>query len=121
MIFSGRGGCWVFGLRPSSGILKNTMFRKLDLFPSSGGRGKSHLLCCVLSKQLTSITGVHETISSDHHRLFRVEDICKHFKCDYYICIYHVFSMFISFQNPGRTDTCFLPIPSDGVDGTREI
>jgi hypothetical protein len=27
---------WVFGLRPSSGILKNTTFRELDLFPSSG-------------------------------------------------------------------------------------
>jgi hypothetical protein len=27
---------WVPGLSPSSGILKNTMFRKLDLFPSSG-------------------------------------------------------------------------------------
>jgi hypothetical protein len=26
---------WVFGLRPLSGILKNTTFRKLDLFPSS--------------------------------------------------------------------------------------
>jgi hypothetical protein len=26
---------WVFGLRPSSGILRNTTFRKLDLFPSS--------------------------------------------------------------------------------------
>jgi hypothetical protein len=27
---------WVFGLFPSSGILENTTFRKLDLFPSSG-------------------------------------------------------------------------------------
>jgi hypothetical protein len=27
---------WVFGLCPSSGILKNTTFRKLGLFPSSG-------------------------------------------------------------------------------------
>jgi hypothetical protein len=26
---------WGFGLCPSSGILKNTMFRKLDVFPSS--------------------------------------------------------------------------------------
>jgi hypothetical protein len=30
---------WVFGLYPSSGILENTMFRKLDLFPSSGEGG----------------------------------------------------------------------------------
>jgi hypothetical protein len=28
--------CWVFGLFPSAGILENTTFRKLDLFPSSG-------------------------------------------------------------------------------------
>jgi hypothetical protein len=28
------------GLFPSSGIPKNTMFRKLDLFPSSGEGGK---------------------------------------------------------------------------------
>jgi hypothetical protein len=27
--------CWVLGLYPSSGILKNTTFRKLDLFLSS--------------------------------------------------------------------------------------
>jgi hypothetical protein len=26
---------WVFGLCPSFGILKNTTFQKLDLFPSS--------------------------------------------------------------------------------------
>jgi hypothetical protein len=30
---------WIFGLFPSSGILENTTFRKLDLFPSSGVRG----------------------------------------------------------------------------------
>jgi hypothetical protein len=28
--------CWVFGLGPTVGVLKNLMFRKLDLFPSSG-------------------------------------------------------------------------------------
>jgi hypothetical protein len=37
---------WVFGLCPSSGILKtqkNTMFRKLDLFPFSGeGTGDTY-------------------------------------------------------------------------------
>jgi hypothetical protein len=37
---------WVFGLCPSSGILKkqkNTTFRKLDLFPSSGeGAGDTY-------------------------------------------------------------------------------
>jgi hypothetical protein len=31
---------WVFGLFPSSGILENTTFRKLDLFPSSGEGGE---------------------------------------------------------------------------------
>jgi hypothetical protein len=30
---------WVFGLFLSSGILENTTFWKLDLFPSSGERG----------------------------------------------------------------------------------
>jgi hypothetical protein len=30
---------WVFGLFPSSSILENTTFRKLDLFPSSGEDG----------------------------------------------------------------------------------
>jgi hypothetical protein len=35
-------GYWVSGFFPSSGILENTMFRKLDLFPSSGeGGGKT--------------------------------------------------------------------------------
>jgi hypothetical protein len=37
---------WVFGLCPSSGILKtqkNTTFRRLDLFPSSGeGTGDTY-------------------------------------------------------------------------------
>jgi hypothetical protein len=37
---------WVFGLCPSSGILKtqkNTTFRKMDLFPSSGeGTGDTY-------------------------------------------------------------------------------
>jgi hypothetical protein len=31
-------GCWDFGLYLSSGILKNTAFQKLDLFPSSDER-----------------------------------------------------------------------------------
>jgi hypothetical protein len=36
---------WFFGLLPSSGILENTTFRKLDLFPSSGEGGwRRHLL-----------------------------------------------------------------------------
>jgi hypothetical protein len=30
---------WVFGLFPSSGILENTTFRKLDLLPSSDEGG----------------------------------------------------------------------------------
>jgi hypothetical protein len=30
---------WVSGLYPSSGVWRNTTFRKLDLFPSSGKRG----------------------------------------------------------------------------------
>jgi hypothetical protein len=36
---------WVFGLCPSSGVLKNTTFRKLDVFPTSGeGWGTPGLL-----------------------------------------------------------------------------
>jgi hypothetical protein len=37
---------WVFELCPSSGIqkLENTTFRKLDLFPSSGGGGETPTL-----------------------------------------------------------------------------
>jgi hypothetical protein len=38
---------WSFGLFPSSGVLgsRNTMFQKMDLFPSSGeGGGRIHLL-----------------------------------------------------------------------------
>jgi hypothetical protein len=33
---------WGFGLIPSSGILENTTFRKLNLFPSSGERGEEY-------------------------------------------------------------------------------
>jgi hypothetical protein len=40
---------WVFGLWPSSGILENTTFRKLDLFSSSGEGGR-HLLSWVPKK-----------------------------------------------------------------------
>jgi hypothetical protein len=39
---------WVFGLYPSSGILKkleNTAFRKVDLFPSSGERRDTMYVC----------------------------------------------------------------------------
>lgn len=38
----------VSGFRPSSGILKSTTFRKMDVFPSSGeGLGGTYLLCFV--------------------------------------------------------------------------
>jgi hypothetical protein len=36
---------WVFGLFPSSGILENTMFRKLDLIPFSGKGPVSETSC----------------------------------------------------------------------------
>jgi hypothetical protein len=35
MVYTTRD-CWVFGICPSSGMLKNTTFRKLGLFPSLG-------------------------------------------------------------------------------------
>jgi hypothetical protein len=38
---------WIFGLPPSSGILKNTTFRKLDLFPSSDKESERQLLCWI--------------------------------------------------------------------------
>jgi hypothetical protein len=45
---------WVFRLFPTSGILENTTFRKLDLFPSSGeGGGKDTY--SVFYKMLTSL------------------------------------------------------------------
>jgi hypothetical protein len=37
---------WVFGICPSSGMLKNTTFRKLDPFPSSG-EGVGDTVGCV--------------------------------------------------------------------------
>jgi hypothetical protein len=36
---------WVFGLCPSSGILKNTTFRKLDLFPFHTVKISKLILC----------------------------------------------------------------------------
>jgi hypothetical protein len=39
MLVPNRHNYWVWGLFPSSGILENTTFRKLDLFPSSGEGG----------------------------------------------------------------------------------
>jgi hypothetical protein len=38
-------GCWVSGLRPLSGILQNTVFWKLGLFPSSGEGWEASDLC----------------------------------------------------------------------------
>jgi hypothetical protein len=50
---------WVLGLFPSSGILENTTFRKLELFPSSGeGGGEDTYSVGPLRKELISITGV---------------------------------------------------------------
>jgi hypothetical protein len=42
---------WVFGLRPLSGILKNTTFRKLICFHPQVTDGR-HLLCWVRYKEL---------------------------------------------------------------------
>jgi hypothetical protein len=53
---------WAFGLFPLSGILENTTFRKLDLFPSSGeGGGEDTYSVGPLRKswsQSISITGL---------------------------------------------------------------
>jgi hypothetical protein len=46
---------WVPELCPSSGILKNTAFRKLDLFPSSGeGVGDTYSVGSVRNPDLSS-------------------------------------------------------------------
>jgi hypothetical protein len=39
---------WVLELCPSSGILKNTTFRNLDVFPFSG---EGETVCCVSQKE----------------------------------------------------------------------
>jgi hypothetical protein len=47
--------CWGFGLRPSYGILdkkKKMTFQRLDLFLSSGERGR-HLIIWVPQKEVT--------------------------------------------------------------------
>jgi hypothetical protein len=50
---------WVLGLCPSSGILKNTTFLKMDLFPSSGeGGGTPTLLGPLETANGPSIVGV---------------------------------------------------------------
>jgi hypothetical protein len=55
------------------------MFRKLDLFPSSGDGG--HLLCWVLYEELTSITGTKSKnpviLSVTYHRQNSVESMLK--------------------------------------------
>jgi hypothetical protein len=71
---------WVFRLRPSFYILKNTTFRKLDLFPSSGcGRPPSRLRpvtevrCWVRLSQL--LTNGHSLqIVGKNHVVFKEED-----------------------------------------------
>jgi hypothetical protein len=52
---------WVFGLRPSYGILNNTTFRKLDLFLFLGER--RHILCWVPKRKLTSINELRLILS----------------------------------------------------------
>jgi hypothetical protein len=55
---------WVFYLFPSSGILENTTFRKLDLFPSSGeGGGRRHLLSWAPEKELISVQWLRLALS----------------------------------------------------------
>jgi hypothetical protein len=53
---------WAFGIRSSSGILRNTTFRKLDLFPCSGeGVGDTYSVGSV--RELTPITGPPDPVS----------------------------------------------------------
>jgi hypothetical protein len=61
---------WVFGLHPSSGILKNTREHNVSEtgFVSVLRWGERHLLCWVRYKELTSITG--QTMSESESALF---------------------------------------------------
>jgi hypothetical protein len=60
------GDYWVSVLFPSSGIRRNTEFRKLDLFPSSG-EGRRNLFCWLCYKDLIS-TRVTEVATSCQRR-----------------------------------------------------
>jgi hypothetical protein len=67
---------WVSGLYPSSGVWRNTTFRKLDLFPSSGkrvgwGGGRRHLLSWAPQKELISIS---RQLLSDLHNCLNTWD-----------------------------------------------
>jgi hypothetical protein len=73
---------WVFGLCPSSGILKNTTFQKLHLFLSSGERWEDtysiwlewtqQSRCLPTPHLRTETDAVSETLCS--FRSFRVPD-----------------------------------------------
>jgi hypothetical protein len=60
---------WVFGRFPSSGILKNTTFRKLDLFPSSGEKVVTQQSMCLSPPHLKTETDpVSEKLCSSEYR-----------------------------------------------------
>jgi hypothetical protein len=59
MVYNTQNYCFFFNF-PLSGIRENrksTIFRKLDLFPSSGEGGREDILSWVPQKELISITG----------------------------------------------------------------
>jgi hypothetical protein len=61
---------WVLVLCPSSGILKNIMFRKLDLFPSSG-----ETVCCTWERKLLfrKMIDVYSESHEEHINTFCVQ------------------------------------------------
>jgi hypothetical protein len=70
-----------FGLCPSSGILKNTTFRKLDVFASSGELWETPALFGPLERARSSDSGVPHRSSEDRTRssfrnvvFFRIPD-----------------------------------------------
>jgi hypothetical protein len=57
MVYSSRN-YWVFALCPSSDIIKNIRFRKLDLFPSSDeGEGGDTYSVGPVRRGLSEVTG----------------------------------------------------------------
>jgi hypothetical protein len=53
--------CWVFELCPWCSVLKNTVFRKLNLFPSSGEERETFTLLNPLER----LGGIYSTLFSD--------------------------------------------------------
>jgi hypothetical protein len=77
---------WGFGHFPSSGILENTTFRKLDMFPSSGEGGGEDTYsvgpeCQMMEKVQNPSTSVCYTPSSEPFRIYNIFRFSRIFCC----------------------------------------